>query len=74
MKKYASLLILLVLLGSVSVLTANARMDDPYAVGGEILPLSLTSTLFSPWLLALISLIMLAVGGAFYTGKITIKQ
>ena len=76
MKKLALISIIL-LIGSILIIGVQARDDlrrERYAVGGEILPVSTVSYLFSPWALALVMLIVVAVGGAITTGRISIER
>jgi hypothetical protein len=73
LRKIVYLLIVFTLIGSLTVLTTNAQVEERYAVGGEILPVSTATFLFSPWVLALVAIILLAAGGAIYTGAITIE-
>ena len=77
MKKIVSILVILAVIGSLTLIVVNAQDTQPteerYAVGGEILPLSTATFLFSPWVLALVAIILLAAGGAIYTGAVTIE-
>jgi hypothetical protein len=76
MKKLALISIILII-GSILVVGVNAqkiRIDERYAVGGEILPVSAVSYLLSPWTLALVMLIVTIIGGAITTGKISIER
>ena len=73
MKKAASIFIILTVITSLAVLTVNAqRYDKYYAVGGEILPFSVTTFLLNPWILAIAALVILLIGGAVYSGAITL--
>ena len=77
MKKIVSLFVILAVIGSLTLIVVNAadlnHIEERYAVGGEILPVSTATFLFSPWVLALVAIILLAAGGAIYTGAITIE-
>ena len=76
MKKAISIFVILALIASLAVVTVNAqrprRESERYAVGGEILPFSVSSFLLTPWVLALAALLILAAGGAIYTGAIKV--
>jgi hypothetical protein len=75
MKKLA-LICLLSLIGSIFLLGMQANgalAQDKYAVGGELIPISTASYLLSPWVLALLMLIIAVIGGAITTGKINIE-
>ncbi len=76
--KKNSILLLFVILLSITLTAVYASetqmpVEERYAVGGEILPVSTATFLFSPWVLALVAIILLAAGGAIYTGAITIE-
>jgi uncharacterized membrane protein YidH (DUF202 family) len=76
MRKLALIGIILIV-GSLLIVTASAqrdRMTERYAVGGEILPVSATSFLLSPWVLAIVMLLITVLGGAITTGKISIER
>jgi hypothetical protein len=71
-------LLLFVALVSITLTAVYAQeipmpVEERYAVGGEILPVSSATFLFSPWVLALVAIILLAAGGAIYTGAVTIE-
>lgn len=55
------------------VMGITDNFDGRYAVGGELLPVSLAPFLFNPVTLVILALVILVAGGALLTGKISIE-
>lgn len=69
----SSILIGVLLAAPVFANTLNDGIQERYAVGGELLPVSSTPFLFNPIILVAIAIAVLAAGGAILSGKVEIE-
>ena len=76
-KRIGYLAMIAVLMSAIAVATSAqpVSVEERYAVGGEIIPITASPYLFSPAFLMIIAVVaaVIVAGGALLTGKITIE-